>query len=1117
MATTEEELKRLERELRQTSMMTSAVRSAQSRFISTMTRHSDAVSKSIITTLQEIKGSSDNTKLSKKRLEVLQKQLEKTQQDLTATTARITALRSITTRTTEQEKELQKLIAAEERQKTAVDNLTDEIKAKTEELKYVKFQTLATTVTALAGGMMSLAASVRETQQRFGIAADQAAGLQFKNLKQSMSSYVDALTGRGPAATMEQIAATQEAFQQQFGGVLDPEAAKRLTQEAIKMGVTAEQMADARRVFMTQTGGDLNKATKQTDKFIGEFKKKGLTAKDAMQAIQQNSELLARNGTRFAGSFARAAADAVKIGVNLSKISQVGDNIISDFEGFLESQAELGAMGFGFDSSRLAEIAETGSDADLFNELRSQLSATGKDINKLRRSERLALESAFGINISEMQKLATPPGKEGSGEKTMEQYQENTNSLLTTAVGVLEGVGKGLAVIGSVISGIIAASTAITAANTTAIVTAMGATIPAILTGILSALTPLVGIGVAIASIWGAIQLWKLGSKNVEEGKEKIRTGQEGGTGQLIKGRAQQGAGIGAGSGTVLGGLVAGALLTGTGVGAGVGIPLMLAAMGAGAAAGGATGGVIGAGTGAVQAGNLKRTKGDDVVSKPGYGKRALLTPSGIIALNNKDNIIAYADDFDGTKTLPKGSIVNQASDSARSVAKDTIQGIIIKKVNEKAVEKSVSATARMMANSIPFVGDFVGGAMVLRDEYKRLGDFKKAAGIAAGYMAASATAGASAAALTGGVTVAGIATAPAAPFTAAAADMLASPIAGEAYLAGVHKTIKPADDYISYADDLMGGRKLPLGTISKMFSVYNQGGSGGVKSNLMSNGLGLANKNIPGFSKYMPQATDLYGTYKQSGTAGLKATALEKGLGFLGNRIPQLSGSIDAYKQGGVTGAKSSLLNTGLGLLGKKFPSLSGSIDVFKEGGFGGLKSNLMNKGTELLAKKVPGLSGVMSAFSAYKKGGVAGALGSLAQGGIGKGIGAAIGTAIPIPFVGTALGSLVGSKLGKLAGGLFGKKKQQTTTISPEMMQAGAVPDLSTFLGSQARREETKQAPQQQVTVDTSGIENKLNNFINALQNIQINMDGTKVGKVLVNSSDAAMSAAGFRVQSR
>ena len=51
----------------------------------------------------------------------------------------------------------------------------------------------------------------------------------------------------------------------------------------------------------------------------------------------------------------------------------------------------------------------------------------------------------------------------------------------------------------------------------------------------------------------------------------------------------------------------------------------------------------------------------------------------------------------------------------------------------------------------------------------------------------------------------------------------------------------------------------------------------------------------------------------------------------------------------------------------------------------------------------------------------------------------------------------------------------------------------------------------------VDTTGIEQKLNNFINALNNMNIVMDGAKVGKVLVNVSDAASTVGVFRSETR
>jgi len=121
---------------------------------------------------------------------------------------------------------------------------------------------------------------------------------------------------------------------------------------------------------MTQTMGDLRGAQSQQERFIKVFTKQGMTSKDAMEFIGKNSELLARSGIRFQQSMAKAAGEAKKIGVDLSKVNQVGDNIIGNFEGFLESMAELGAMGFNFDATRLAEVAERGDTGALFDELR---------------------------------------------------------------------------------------------------------------------------------------------------------------------------------------------------------------------------------------------------------------------------------------------------------------------------------------------------------------------------------------------------------------------------------------------------------------------------------------------------------------------------------------------------------------------------------------------------------------------------------------------------------------------------------------------------------------------------------------------------------------------------
>jgi hypothetical protein len=493
-----------------------------------------------------------------------------------------------------------------------------------------------TSVNKLSRSLQKVVSSLQQTQQDFGVNIGAAAQLQINAFKESIESYIasvksldfsglgeasaqygsdlfgslkeltldDFLTGNmkgvvdgittatskyygtltaerpGKEAPIQGFDSklflqTQKSLQDEFG-TINAKVAEDITRTATTQGLNVDQLVKARRIFSTQSRGDMDAAGKAQNKFFTEFEKKGLSGKVALKSIGENAELLARNGARFAGSFARAAADAVKIGVNLSKISQVGDNIISDFEGFLESQAELGAMGFGFDSSRLAEVAETGDDAALFNELRSQLAATGKDITKLRRSERLALESAFGISISDMLKLS---GETPDGEKGTEELLGDSNSLLTNILTALAPLAKLTPVLTTLITGLGTLLMGLFSALGTTIGLMLAAGSP--LGNLLS--KGLLAAGVGLATLF----VTKYGLNLIQDGRKLVA---EGKTGEGVLTGAAGGAAIGAGT---MAALIAGLALTGTGVGAMGGIPMIMAALGLGAGVGAATGASI--------------------------------------------------------------------------------------------------------------------------------------------------------------------------------------------------------------------------------------------------------------------------------------------------------------------------------------------------------------------------------------------------------------------------------------------------------------------------------------------------------------------------------------------
>lgn len=302
--------------------------------------------------------------------------------------------------------------------------------------------TMITTVKRLSDSVAALS----DTQRRLGISLTTALDVRVGALAQSSRSQilavrglVDAIKGVkssfGPPVRPQDILDAQQAYAEEFGAIISSAAGTGLAQEASRMGVTADKIVKSTRVFLGASLNDYNKALSMQSRFMSAFRGQGLAPRAAYEAIIKYSDLIAKNGDRFAQGFARAAADAKKIGTDLNKIEQFADSMVDDFSGFLEKQGELAAMGFQFDSSRLLEAAASDDTERITNELRSQLANTGKDLENLNRFERRMIENAFGINIGELKRLAgATPAISGSGGDTM----ENTQSLVSDIKKLLE-------------------------------------------------------------------------------------------------------------------------------------------------------------------------------------------------------------------------------------------------------------------------------------------------------------------------------------------------------------------------------------------------------------------------------------------------------------------------------------------------------------------------------------------------------------------------------------------------------------------------------------------------------------------------------------------------------
>lgn len=582
--------------------------------------------------------------------------------------------------------------------------------------------------------------SIRRTQQTFGILAGQAVELKLDNIVSSLRSFTSALfTGSTPVGRAE-IEQTQASFRGEFGGVLTSGSARDLAEQAKRLGVTADALARARRVFMTQSLGSVTTAVSQQNAFIEQFRARGLTFADAMEAVVGYTELMSRNGIRFQSSFAKAASDAKKIGVDLSKVDQIGDNIIGNFEGFLESQAELGAMGFGFDTSRLAELSESSDTGALFAELRSELSNTGKDITKLRRSEQLALSQAFGMSMEEFQRMAGITA--GSGELTEEQKQ---TSALTTIVNRLEAIAAGpLKIIAGVIAGVHSYLLTAIAANTATVagkslfspihsmmnkMPSSGAMGSMVLRNTLMA--GALGIG---GSAMGALgdHLTNTGHKTMGGIASTLGSiGQFAAMGSLVGGPV--GTAVGAVVGAIYGvvtnfdawkDMIANAAsLMKTVVGKLINVFVSVGKAMWSVSLPGIIISLFKNGIGGTIS-NIKSSfgMGDDVISKGGYGERVLLTENKAIALNNDDNVVAYADDLvsqsNQLTTLSKGAIVaDRASQPSTKISVDMTR-------LEQKLDQVVRAISGMAIN---MDGNKVGKVIATNEERVALAGVYKA------------------------------------------------------------------------------------------------------------------------------------------------------------------------------------------------------------------------------------------------------------------------------------------------------------------------------------------------------------------------------------------------------
>jgi hypothetical protein len=282
-----------------------------------------------------------------------------------------------------------------------------------------------------------------------------------KELGQSFSQGLNSSTASASALgfIFEDTAGTVKSLASEFG---DVSAATFKTQAnvgliAANMGITNTEAVGLLGSFARLNGGSADMAAdmiKTTQEFANQ---NGIIPADLMADLAGSAEEFALFGKDGGKNILQAAGYAKKLGVNMSTISGVADNLL-DFESSITKELELGAMlGKDINLDRARALAYEGDIQGAMNETLSALGGI-EAFNKMDYFQKKASADLLGVSVAELEKMATNQENANTmGAAVNEKFSmmgETLNMGLNKYLGTgLEGLGGMITMSGQLGSG----------------------------------------------------------------------------------------------------------------------------------------------------------------------------------------------------------------------------------------------------------------------------------------------------------------------------------------------------------------------------------------------------------------------------------------------------------------------------------------------------------------------------------------------------------------------------------------------------------------------------------------------------------------------------------------
>ena len=284
-----------------------------------------------------------------------------------------------------------------------------------------------------AAAFALLAASVADTRKELGVSAGEAAKINAQIASAGLVARLFGLSSSDIKESFDAISGTLGGIEKATGA-----SALNFATFSLRLGVAPQQAADLLKQLESVSGASRETLMAQLESTKTLIRQQGVAPGKVLQDVANSSELFALTSKAGSNNLFLAAANARKLGLNLSTVENAANSLL-DFESSINAQLEAQVLlGREINVDKARQLAFNGDNAGLLEEIKN-IAGTEAEFNKLNRIERQSLANAVGVNVQELSKLVAEEEKSVNKAKANFAVFAGLGALLVGIAGAFVG------------------------------------------------------------------------------------------------------------------------------------------------------------------------------------------------------------------------------------------------------------------------------------------------------------------------------------------------------------------------------------------------------------------------------------------------------------------------------------------------------------------------------------------------------------------------------------------------------------------------------------------------------------------------------------------------------